>query len=181
MADPHIKPEMDGLDYLMVVLYRLGMVISGLGLLLLAADVLGVYAFHHYPLWLLALGGVLQASSLHIYDKLIRWFLANATWVGLLVIVIDGGNGSWLQIFGLGCLFVTLSGLAFKESFCFRIPGLKLVPLALALSWFALIVDLPVYAGSLLFPAAGLYCFLALRKARMPLHFDIGDKAAYKI
>jgi uncharacterized integral membrane protein len=68
MADPQIKPEMDGLDYLMVVLYRLGMVISGLGLLLLAADFLGVYAFHHYPLWLLALGGVLQASSLHIYD-----------------------------------------------------------------------------------------------------------------
>jgi uncharacterized integral membrane protein len=130
---------------------------------------------------LLALGGVLQASSLHIYDKVIRWLLANATWVGLLVIVIDGGNGGWLQNFGLGCLFVTLSGLAFKESFCFRIPGLKLVPLALAFSWFALVLDLPVYAGSILFPAAGLYFFMALRKAQMPLHFDIGDKAAYQI
>ena len=181
MADPHIKPKMDGLDYLMVVLYRLGMVISGFGLLLLAADILGVYTLHHYPLWLLALGGVLQASSLHIYDKVIRWFLANATWVGLLVIVIDGSQGGWLQNFGLGCLFVTLSGLAFKESYCFRIPGLKLVPLALAFSWFALVVGLPVYAGSILFPAAGLYFFMALRKALMPLHFDIGDKAAYQI
>jgi uncharacterized integral membrane protein len=76
---------------------------------------------------------------------------------------------------------VTLSGLAFKESFCFSIPGLKLVPLALAVSWFALVVDLPVYAGSILFPAACLYFFMALRKAQMPLHFDIGDKSAYQI
>ena len=181
MADPHIKPEMDGLDYLMVVLYRLGMAISGIGLLLLTADVLGVIESHHYPIWLLALGGVLQASSLHIYDKVIRWFLANATWLGLLVIVMDGGKGGWLQNIGLGCLFVTLSGLAFKESYCFHMPGLKLVPLALALSWFALVMDLPVYTGSMLFPAAGLYFFMALRKARMPLHFDIGDKAAYQI
>jgi len=181
MADPHIKPIMDGLDYLMVILYRLGMVISGLGLLLLAGDVLGVYTFHHYPLWLLAVGGALQASSLHIYDKIIRWLLANATWTGLLIFVMDSGNGGWLQTLGLGCFFFTLSGLAFKESFCFRIPGLKLVPLALAFSWFTLVMNLPVYAGSILFPAAGLYFFMALRKVQMPLHFDIGDKAAYKI
>lgn len=181
MADPHIKPEMDGLDYLTVILYRLGMVISGLGLILLSIDLIGIYEFNQYPLWLLALGGLLQASSLHIYDKVIRWLLANATWLGLLVILIDGGNDGWLQNFGLGCLFVTLSGLAYKESFCFRIPGLKLVPVALVFSWFSLVLELPLYAGSMLFPAAILYCFMAIRKSWMPLYYDIGDKKAYQI
>ncbi|MEI8597035.1 hypothetical protein P4S64_03275 [Vibrio sp. M60_M31a] len=31
----------------------------------------------------------------------------------------------WLS---LGFVFVTFSGIALKESFCFKVPGLKLVP-----------------------------------------------------
>ena len=168
MADPHIRPVMDGLDTLSVILYRTGLTLSGPALLVLL--------FHpqhpHLPVWLAA---VLCAANLHIYDKRIRTVLQWATWGGLLV-ALAGWSG-----FALGGALVTLSGLGFKEYHCFRVPGLQLQPLWVALFWGGLTFDVAALSMGAGILAAALFLVLAVAKWRMPLDYDIGDKSKYEI
>lgn len=74
----------------------------------------------------------------------------------------------------LGAALATLSGLAFKEQFCFAIPGIRLLPLLLPLLWLLEWTRVALASGLLL----GL---LSLAKWRMPLHFDIGDRGRYQL
>ena len=89
----------------------------------------------------------------------------------------------------LGCTIVylsllvllPLSGLAFKEQFCFAIPGIRLLPLLLPLLW--LLEWTPfAWATALVALVSGLLLgLLSLAKWRMPLHFDIGDRGRYQL
>ena len=110
------------------------------------------------------------------------WLGASLSFVGAAT---SGALSHWVSHAGLGFLFVALSALALKERFCFRIPGLRLVPLLLALSLIPLLLDqgatsgqneggAGIVAAALLAPAAVVYGLLAIAKVRMPLHFDIG-------
>ena len=67
------------------------------------------------------------------------------------------------------------------EQFCFRIPGLRLVPLFLATSLIPLLAGKVAFAGALLLLSGVIYSALAFAKWRMPLHFDVGDKSKYQI
>ena len=168
MADPHIKPEMDWLDYTTVLVYRLGFTLAIPSILLLP--------WHTpYPAQALSfVAAAMCASSLHIYMKNFRLFLQGATWGGLICFVLG------FPFIGLGGAFITLGGLCFKEYFCFKVPGLRAQPLILAALWYALALQLTLPAQILAALSALLFAVTAVAKWRMPLHFDIGDKSKYE-
>lgn len=191
MADPQFEEKLDGLDRLTVRVYRLGLALAG-GALIASGGVslLGGQTLELLPF--LALACVFIASSMHIYDKKIRWLLMGGTWSGLM---LYPAISQWLPhpllFVGVqGLLFVTLSGIALKEQYCFKIPGLKWVPALLGVAVFSLGFSqlwpqglgwfswLYVAAG---WAAGGLYSLMAIAKWRQPLHFDIGEKAKYQI
>ncbi|MBE2894181.1 DUF2301 domain-containing membrane protein [Spirabiliibacterium falconis] len=168
MADPHIKSPMDGWDYLTVILYRLGFFIATVGIMgLLFATPWGIVC--------VALAAALCASSLHIYLKKFRLILQFATWTGLILMLLNA------HALALGAFFVTLGGLCFKEYFCFRVPLLQFQPLFLAILWLASTIHHAMLTSILGILCTALFLLLAIKKALMPLHFDIGDKQKYEI
>ncbi|WP_316861694.1 DUF2301 domain-containing membrane protein [uncultured Cohaesibacter sp.] len=169
MADPHIKSEMDWIDYTSVILYRLGFLLAGPSVLLLPWQT-------GYPvLELCFVAAAFCACCLHIYMKSFRMTLQAATWVGLLCYLFG------FEMIGLGGAFVTLGGLCFKEYFCFKVPGLPAQPLLLAGLWGAMVLGFPVVAQTLAGISALLFLVVSVAKWRMPLHYDIGDKSKYEI
>ena len=184
MADPHHVPELDAFDRLTVVLYRAGI---GVGALSMGLVALG--AWQGWPPWVgqfsVLAATALLVADLHLYDKRIRWVIGAAGWIGACLLfggsVADGVLGHWVSHAGLGFLFVTLSALALKERFCFRIWGLRAVPLLLAASLIPQLLAWPRGTVALLVPASLVYGALAVAKLRMPLHFDVGNKSAYQV
>jgi uncharacterized integral membrane protein len=169
MADPHIKPEMDWLDYLSVILYRSGFVLAFISVLLLP------WGLDYPVMQAVFLAAMLCASSLHIYMKSFRMLLQMATWVGMICFIMG------YPLFGLGGAFITLGGLCYKEYFCFRVPGLQFQPVILAALWFSLFLEYSLLAKGLALVAGTLLLIVSVAKWRMPLHFDIGDKSKYQI
>ncbi|WP_319533307.1 DUF2301 domain-containing membrane protein [uncultured Cohaesibacter sp.] len=171
MADPHIKSEMDWLDILSVIVYRLGFVLAVPSILLLPWEVeTGIPAQK-----MCFVAAAMCAACLHIYMKTFRLLLQATTWGGLICYVLGFG------MFGLGGTFITLGGLCFKEYFCFKVPGLRAQPLILAGLWFSLVLDAPLVTQALAAVSALLFLIVSIAKWRMPLHFDIGDKTKYEV
>lgn len=178
MANPEIESELDGIDRLSVCLYRLGLSLAALLLLCRGVSLLIGQDILAHGTWLTALvvGCGLCGSCLHIYDKRIRFLLQGFAWAGLMLAA--GGAPDALV---LGAALAILSGLAFKEQFCFAIPGIRLLPMLLPLLW--LLEGLRLgWAAALVALASGvLLSLLSLAKWRMPLHFDIGDRSRYQL
>lgn len=195
MADPEHIAELDEFDVMTVRLYRGGILLSALGLLLMtleqfrsvdAASVLSVFdsiLVGRSPLVLLCFGIALIVVNLHLYDKKVRWMIRMSAWMGGLLLL--GSNHDLetvrpiVEMAGIGFLFVTLSAIAMKEQMCFQLTGLKLVPLLLVLALIPMLTAAHVAAGALLAAVGVLYTSLAIAKLRMPLHYDIGDKGRY--
>ena len=186
VADPHHREALDSFDRLTVRLYRTGLSLGALSLIG-AGCVFGLgadSATAHGVVWGgVALGAALASTSMHLYAKRIRWVIATSTTLGLVVMGLAGGAAGHPVVFhaGLGLVFVAYSAWALKEQFCFRIPGLRLVPLFLAASLVPLLVGPSVAAGVLLALAGLVMAWLSLAKWRMPLTHDIGDKSAYQV
>lgn len=183
MADPDHIPDLDGFDRLTVVLYRVGLV--GQALLLVAGGMLASGAQARVVWAAYAAFVALSALNMHLYMKSFRWVIAGAAWLGLVLQVLASAAAPvaahWLWHVGLGFLFVASSAWALKERFCFRVPGMRLVPAMLAASL------LPIFGGQdhpygpLIAVAGALFAVLAVAKARMPLHYDVGDKSKYQV
>lgn len=178
MANPEIESPLDGVDKLTVLLYRIGL--SGAALLLLGrgASLLSGIEVIAPARWLslLALTSALCSFSIHLYDKRIRLMLQGFGW-GALAFAALGAPDALV----LGAALATLSGLAFKEQFCFAIPGIRLVPVLLPLLWGLEWGRLEWAAALVALVSGALLTLLALAKWLMPLHFDIGDKGRYQI
>lgn len=194
MADPHHVPILDGFDRLTVGIYRASIGASAMCLAAIAAAYAMRAAMIPPPWWvgpmlLCAVGAsaAMSAANIHLYDKRIRWVLQGAAPLGLALQAMalampDVWPAAWpLQIAGVGFGFVTLSGIALKERFCFRIFGLRAVPALLALGLVPLLIDWPLAVPALLAPAAVVLGWLAVAKLRQPRHFDIGDRRSYQI
>lgn len=184
MADPQHEEPLDAFDRTTVVVYRSGLTLAALALGVTALqDALG------HPtkpaLWGVSAGVVASVACMHLYDKRIRWVIGASAWVGAVLLVVAGTPQAtwswWAHHAGLGFVFVSLSAFALKEQFCFRIPLLRAVPAFLALSLPPLLAQADLPAGVLLGVAGLVTGRLAVEKWRMPLHFDIGKKAAYQI
>ena len=189
MADPHHIPTLDAHDVRTVVLYRLGLSLAA------TSVVLGACAQLFLPvsdqtMYGLALGvsaGILCCVvNLHLYNKTIRWVITSAAsagvWVLAVAFVVEAPEWHHILIHGgLGLCFVSLSALALKEQFCFRIPGLRAVPIFLATSVLLGVMHWPIAHGVALLPAGLLLFVLCVAKWRMPLGHDIGNKAHYEV
>ena len=178
MANPEIESELDGIDRLTVCLYRLGLSLAAMLLVWRGVDLLIGRAHLSQPVWLATLAVACGACGLclHIYDKRIRFILQGLGWGGVMLNACGAPD-----TLVLGAALATLSGLAFKEQFCFAIPGIRLVPLLLPLLWGLELIRLEWAAALLALTSGLLLCLLCLAKWRMPLHFDIGDKERYQI
>ncbi len=182
MADPHIKEKLDLWDKISISVYRTGIVLSGFALIALAAQQLFYpYWFKHIVLFL-ALGSIFQAATLHIYMKSVRTVLVATTWIGIWLLTLSFTVANiWIAYFALGGFFVTHAGLAFKESFCFSLFILKLIPIILVVTWFLIVFSHSEIASACLLLVGGLYLYMGWKKINMPLHFDLGDRTKYEI
>lgn len=184
MADPGHVEILDAFDRLSVRLYRSGLAVAALSLL--AGSGLSLAGRPaQLAWWGVTLGTATAVGNMHLYDKRIRWIAGQLAWWGVLLQLLAAVPGVplawWLAHGGLGLVFASLSAFAIKEQFCFRIPGLRAVPLFLAVGVFALAWEATVVAGVMLGAAGAVQAMLSVAKSRMPLHFDIGDRSHYQI
>jgi uncharacterized integral membrane protein len=84
-------------------------------------------------------------------------------------------------LFGVGFIFVALTGIYFKEAFCFnRLETKLLTPLVPVLLLGHLLGILPLQWEWLMLASwAGLFVIFAIRKAVQPIPPDIGDKSVF--
>lgn len=186
MANPEHVEKLDFLDKAGVGMYRFGISLFSVALFAFSVLLFGRAGFfspsdyvEHIIVSGLALGAALSAGNVHVYSKVVRYAISWPSWLGLFILYVDTQSlVIWLS---LGCLFITFSGIALKESFCFKVVGLKLVPVFLASSVFLMFFELWWIAGLLLIIASCILAYLSKAKWLMPLHFDIGDKSRYQI
>ncbi|NEP01687.1 MAG: DUF2301 domain-containing membrane protein [Symploca sp. SIO2E9] len=86
-----------------------------------------------------------------------------------------------LSLFGIGFTFAALTGIYFKEAFCFnRLETKFLTPLVPLLLLGHLASILPIYWEQLLLGIwAVLFVVFAIRKLVQPIPDDIGDKSVF--
>jgi uncharacterized integral membrane protein len=187
MASPDHIPEMDFFDRLTVILYRSGLSLFALSIALESIELLsnhGVLGAWYLPL-VAASSGIANAN-IHLYDPRFRWFFPLTSWLGFIVLaftlpVRSPELATWLSVFSLAFFYAAASMFALKEYFCFRVPGLPLMPILLGGALLLRCSGFSAGEGFLLTVAAFLYIWMAWAKWKMPLHFDIGDKSMYKI
>lgn len=185
MANTEHVETLDTLDKISVITYRLGITLFSISLFLtslaIADDIALIIidgSFMQLALFCLVSASAMSAANLHVYDKKIRLLITWPTWVGLvLLIALENSQLVWLP---LGFLFITFSGIALKESFCFNVFGLKIVPFLLCILTVMLALEVWLIALMCLFSCGVIFLFLAIQKWRMPLHFDIGNKSYYQ-
>ncbi|MGR5238098.1 DUF2301 domain-containing membrane protein [Vibrio alfacsensis] len=183
MADTEHQEVLDSLDKLSVCLYRLGISLFALALIGFSVVVYGVLdeysQGYQWAISFICVSAALSAANVHIYSKQVRLVISWSSWVGLVLMASDFElSRVWLA---LGFIFVTFSGIALKESFCFKVPGLKLVPVLLAIATFSLWYEWAILAASSMLIAGFIMGYLSIAKWRMPLHFDIGIKENYEV
>jgi len=171
MADPNIKSPMDIWDYLSVIIYRTGFLITTIAIFLLPWS--DKIAFSSISL--LLLGSAMLASSVHLYLKSFRYIIQYAAWSALILSFFG------FPMLALGATLLVVGGLCFKEYFCFRVPGLNLQPIFVTLLWFSIYLDAPIYTKILSIIVGILLAVVSFKKWSMPLHFDIGDKNKYQV
>lgn len=181
MADPHHVPVLDSLDRFTVALYRLGLVVASVGVLYAGTrSALATVLALPDLLPVVLIGVMLCVANVHLYDKLFRWVFGALGITGAVLWALADLH-MLVGLAGLGFIFAALSAFALKEQFCFRVPGMRLVPLMLAGSLGGFGLGNDIWVAVLLIPSGVLLSILAVAKLRMPLHFDIGDKSAYQI
>ena len=183
MADTSHTPIMKTFDSVTVILYRSGIVIIALLLTSYILEyLLGKHLVGNLYIPLLVTGTALSSANIHLYDHRFRYLIPLMSWIGLVLLsytaYLSLATG-FIETVSLGFLYAGIGMFALKEDFCFKIPGLKTVPLFLAASVFLRFLGFEALETYALLPAALLMLVLSIAKWRMPLHFDVGDKSKY--
>ncbi|MGF1696437.1 DUF2301 domain-containing membrane protein [Vibrio kyushuensis] len=186
MANTEHQEELDQFDKLSVVAYRTGISLFSISLAwycvigfveLSWGDLPSTFLFN--PAILFVISAALSSANLHVYDKNIRAVITWSSWIGIVLFtVLINSDFAWVAY---GFIFVTFSGIALKESFCFNVFGLKLIPILLLLTTLFMAIEAWLVCFGLTAICALIFSYLALKKWQMPLHFDIGNKANYQI
>jgi uncharacterized integral membrane protein len=180
-----------------VIIYRSGLILSALCLIVGTALVLGSERLDstlHWLSWLYSgfcLGLGVSLWTIHIYMKSLHRVLQVFWGMGVIasVAIAHGSPEPFaltvynhpLTLLGVGFVFAALTGVFFKEAFCFNRLETKflspLIPVLLLghlLGWLS-----PQVEQMLLVFWAGLFAVFALRKALQPIPPDIGDKSVF--
>jgi uncharacterized integral membrane protein len=180
-----------------VILYRTGLSISaisfaiGVGLILsIGNDPLVLQLLT--PLFMLFSTGLgLSLWTIHIYFKVLHRVLQLFWLIGSIsAVVFTVYSAEPLAIFvyqqpfsilGVGFVFAALTGIFFKEGFCFgRLETKLLTPLLPVLLLGHMFGFLPVAIEQAMLVAwAGLFLVFAFRKAIQAIPPDIGDKSVF--
>lgn len=185
-------------DRLEVAIYRGSMLIAALSFAL-GSSLFLIIGPRPYILTLLAglflcfvIAIGISLSTIHIYMRALHRILQGSWAVGSLFTVYIGITqpepllatiySQPLHLLGVGWLFVALTGIFFKEAFCFNHGETKLltgiVPLLLLghlFSWLPSSVE-----QGLLVAWASLFMVFAIRKITKPIPPDIGDKSVFE-
>jgi uncharacterized integral membrane protein len=185
-------------DRLDVIIYRFGLFLAALSFgmetsfiffnLDLALD--GFISTTLFILFTLGLG--ISLSKIHIYliplHNLLKIFWAIGTIFSVVLAfkvkqpILYYSYSHPLTLFGLGFIFVALTGIYFKEAFCFnRLETKFLTPLVPLLLLGHLFNILPVEIEKILLGIWGiLFIIFAIRKVIQPIPPDIGDKSVFE-
>jgi uncharacterized integral membrane protein len=178
-----------------VMLYRLGLNIAAFGFALatvliftqpqLLTIITGLYA-------VFCLGLGLSLLTIHIYLIPLHRLLQIFWVIGVMSSIVFGIYSQTspllfvyeqpLSLFGVGFLFASLTGIYFKEAFCFnRLETKILTPLVPTLLLGHLFGLLPLaWSQGILIVWAVLFVIFALRKFTQPIANDIGDKSVFE-
>lgn len=195
MGDKAIFQELTVSDKVSVVLYRAGILISALLVCFIAYLLFngaGPQAIKPMCLALFASVG-LSVSFIHLYVRSYKRNLIKLYIISLIALIglyfLSGGSPESLFSAGksFGPLFLLpLSGclgfITAKEAFCFKLMEGYL--LAILMPAYLFLLSTGIFPASFasygLLLIALLLVLFTLRKVFMPLHFDIGDKSAYR-
>lgn len=178
-----------------VILYRLGLNLAAVSfalatVLIFAQPQLLTVITGLYAVFCLGLG--LSLLTIHIYLIPLHHLLQVFWVIGVIASVIFGIYGQQspllfvyeqpLSLFGVGFLFASLTGIYFKEAFCFnRLETKILTPLVPTLLLGHLFGLLPLgWSEGILIIWAVLFVIFALRKFTQPIANDIGDKSVFE-
>ncbi|MEH2290048.1 DUF2301 domain-containing membrane protein [Nostoc sp.] len=179
-----------------VIIYRAGLMVAALSfaigsvLVLLNNNPSVVTALTPlYACFSLALG--VSLFTIHIYMASLHRTLQVFWAIGSIASVILAITSSEplalavynqpITLFGVGFIFVALTGIYFKEAFCFnRLETKVLTPIVPLLLLGHLVGILPTQAESILLGTwAILFLVFALRKTVQAIPADIGDKSVF--
>jgi uncharacterized integral membrane protein len=179
-----------------VIIYRAGLMVSALSFAIGSALIL----FNNNPTVVTALTPLYACFSLalgvslftiHIYMASLHRMLQIFWAIGSITSVILEISSSEplaltvynqpVTLFGVGFLFVALTGIYFKEAFCFNRLETKVLTLIVPLLLLGHLVGiLPTQGESVLLGIwATLFLVFALRKTVQAIPADIGDKSVF--
>jgi uncharacterized integral membrane protein len=182
-------------DRLGVRLYRLGLNLAAFSfaiatIIILARPQLFSLTTPLYVCFCLGLG--ISLLTIHIYLIPLHRLLQVFWLIGAITSLIFGlyyhisplefVYNHPVSLWGVGFLFASLTGIYFKEAFCFnRLETKVLTPLVPTLLLGHLFGILPLnWEKGLLVLWAALFLIFALRKLTQPLPNDIGDKSVFE-
>ena len=185
-------------DRLEVIIYRSGLLISALSFLMetilvfvnpdLAINPLIANAL--FSFFALSLG--VSLTKIHIYLIPLHKFLKMSWLIGIITSlflisqtkenILSYVYNNPLTLFGVGFIFVALTGIYFKEAFCFnRLETKFLTPLVPLLLLGHLFGILSIETEKILLGIwAVLFMIFALRKIVQNIPSDIGDKSVFE-
>ncbi|BAY12269.1 DUF2301 domain-containing membrane protein [Calothrix sp. NIES-2098] len=182
-------------DRIGVIIYRAGLTIAALSFAIGSALVLFNNDPNYtvltplYACFTLALG--VSLLTIHIYMAILHrflqvfWVIGSITSIGLALssnepLAVTVYNHP-LTLFGIGFTFVALTGIYFKEAFCFNRLETKILTFTVPLLLLGHLVGiLPIQAEQVLLGIwAILFLVFALRKTVQAIPADIGDKSVF--
>jgi uncharacterized integral membrane protein len=181
-----------------VILYRAGLAIAGLSLAIGVGLILGIgndplVLQLLTPLFMLFSAGLgLSLWTIHIYFKVLHRVLQLFWLIGSIsAVVFTIYSAEPLAVFvyqqpfsilGVGFVFAALTGIFFKEGFCFgRLETKLLTPLLPVLLLGHMFSFLPVSIEQAMLVAwAVLFLVFAFRKLIQAIPPDIGDKSVFE-
>ncbi len=207
MGDPNVKAELTAFDRVSVALYRSGIVVASL-CMIFGLYYFYTLTLEGHPSFLLQSGvpeiifwtffvsvGI-SLSFLHLYSsqilRVVQGFFAISALILISLVatssdpipasIITGtGSNAKLGTIGIGFLLAGYGAIGAKEAYCFKLYEGYLYAI---LSFFLVIIHL---LGPSLKVELGLFTVITLlvvvftiRKLRLPLHYDIGDKSHYQ-
>ncbi|MEH2251088.1 DUF2301 domain-containing membrane protein [Nostoc sp.] len=179
-----------------VIIYRAGLMVAALSFAIGSALVLlnnnstvSTALTPLYACFSLALG--VSLFTIHIYmaslHRMLQLFWAIGT-IASVILAISSSEPLALTVynqpmtlFGVGFIFVGLTGIYFKEAFCFNRLETKVLTLIVPLLLLGHLVGIfPTQGESVLLGIwAALFLVFALRKTVQAIPADIGDKSVF--